>query len=68
MFEFSGTLKATVLTGTLKRSDLLQLPQPVSRERIQLKIRPPDAMVQSGTYAEWKRQAEEILKRRGAKW
>ena len=68
LFEFSGALKATVLTGTLKRSDLRQPSRPGSRERIRLKIQPQAAMLPAGSYAEWKRQAGEILKRRGPKW
>jgi hypothetical protein len=68
LFEFSGTLKATVLSGTLKRSDLRQPLRPGSRERVQLKIRPPDGAFPAGSYAEWKRRADEILKARGPKW
>jgi hypothetical protein len=68
LFEFSGTLKATVLTGTLKRSDLRQPSRPGSRERVQLKIQPQAAMLPAGSYAEWTRKADEILKRRGPKW
>lgn len=68
LFEFSGTLKATVLTGTLKRSDLLRPSRSGPPERVQLKIQPQAAMLPAGSYAEWKRQADEILKRRGPKW
>ena len=69
LFEFSGTLKATVLTGTLKRSDARQPSRPGSRERVQLKTRPGrPVMFPAGSYAEWKRQADEILKHRGPKW
>jgi hypothetical protein len=63
-FEFTGTLKAAVLTGTLKRSDLRPPSRPGSRERVQLKIQPQAAMLPAGSYAEWKRQADEILERR----
>lgn len=41
LFEFSGTLKATTLSGTLKQSDPRQPLRPGSRERVQLKMRPP---------------------------
>lgn len=68
LFEFSGTLKATVLSGTLKRSDLRQPLRPGSREHVQLKIRLPDGAFPTGSYAEWKRHADEILKVRGPKW
>ena len=68
LFEFSGTLKAAVLTGTLKRSDLLHPSRPGARERVQLKIQAQAAMLPTHSYAEWKRQADELLKRRGPKW
>jgi hypothetical protein len=68
LFEFSGTLKSTVLTGSLTRSDPRQPSRPGSRELVQLKRRPQATMVPAGSYAEWKRQADEILRRRGPKW
>jgi len=68
LFEFSGTLKAAVLTGTFKRSDMQQPSRPGSHERVQLKMQPQAFMPPAGSYAEWKRQADEILKRRGPKW
>lgn len=68
LFEFSGTLKATVLSGTLKRSDLRQPLRPGSREHVQLRMRPPDGSFPAVSYAEWKRLADEILKARGPKW
>ena len=68
LFEFSGTLKAKVLTGTLKRSDPQQPSRLGSREHVQLKTRPQAALLPAGSYAEWKGQADEIMKRRGPKW
>jgi hypothetical protein len=68
LFEFSGTLKATTLSGTLKRSDLRRPSRPASQERFQLKMRPPDASFPAGTYAEWKHTFAEALKARGPKW
>jgi hypothetical protein len=68
LFEFSGILKTSVLTGTLRRSDPRQPSRLSSRERVQLKIQPQAPMLSTGSYAEWKRQADEILKRRGPKW
>jgi hypothetical protein len=68
LFEFSGTLQATVLTGALKRSDPRQPSRPGSRERVQLRARSQSDMLLAGSYAEWKRQVDEILKRRGPKW
>lgn len=80
LFEFSGTLKVGeirlapagyvegVVTGTLKRSDPRQPARPASRESIQLKMQPQADLLPGNTYAEWKRQVDEILKRRGPKW
>jgi hypothetical protein len=68
LFEFSGTLKAAALAGTLKRSDQRRPTAPVSEERIELEQQPPSATLQFASYAEWKRQTDEILARRGPKW
>jgi len=69
LFEFSGTLTATALTGTIQRSDQLRPGRAVSRERVQLKIQPQAAAVfTAASYAEWKGRADEILKHRGPKW
>jgi len=68
LFEFSGTLKSTVLTGTLTRSDPRQPSRRSSRERVQLKRRGQAAMMPAGTYIEWRRLTDEILRRRGPKW
>jgi len=67
-FEFSGSLKSTVLAGTLQRSDMREPSRPASRERVELKVRPRADMLPAGSYAEWKRQTDEILKFRGPKW
>jgi hypothetical protein len=67
LFEFSGTLKATALTGTIQRSDQRQPGRAGSRERVQLKIQ-PQATFTAGSYADWKGLADEILKYRGPKW
>jgi hypothetical protein len=68
LFEFSGALQATILTGTLTRSDPRQLGRPDSRERVQLRLRPQAALLNADTFTSWKRQADEILKYRGPKW
>ncbi len=60
IFDFSGKLKAAVLTGTLER--------PQVREHVQLKLQQPANMLQASSYAEWKRQVDEILKFRGPRW
>ena len=60
LFRFSGTLKPADLTGALQRSG--------TRQRIRLKLQPRGSMFAAGSYTEWKRQADEILKFRGPKW
>jgi hypothetical protein len=68
LFEFSGTLNAADLTGTIQRSDQRQPGRAGSRERVQLKIQPQATMLTASSYAEWKGPADEILKHRGPKW
>jgi len=68
LFEFSGTLRATVLTGTIRRSDQRQPVRAGSRERVQLKIQKQATMLTAGSFAEWKGRVDEILKFRGPKW
>jgi hypothetical protein len=61
LFEFDGTLTAQAVSGVLKHG--------AASERIKLrKLRPDDALPQTRTYDEWKRQTDEILRRRGPKW
>jgi hypothetical protein len=68
LFEFSGALKAAVLTGELKWSDPRKPTRPALRESVQLKIQREEDVPPAGSYAEWKRWADEILKGRGPKW
>jgi hypothetical protein len=61
LFEFDGTLGAAAASGVLKHG--------AATERINLrKLRPDAALRQPRTYDEWKRQTDEILRRRGPKW
>ena len=61
LFEFDGTLSARAVSGVLKRAS--------ASERVSLrKLQPDAALPQPRTYDEWKRQADEILRRRGPKW
>jgi hypothetical protein len=61
LFEFDGKLSARALSGVLKRA--------AASERINLrKLQPDSALDQPRTYDEWKRQTDEILRRRGPKW
>src|ERR1039457_6913256 len=49
LFEFSGTLKAATLTGTLQRSDPRQPAGRRSRDRVALRIRPQGGFLLAGT-------------------
>jgi hypothetical protein len=61
LFEFDGKLGAATIFGVLKRS--------AAMERINLpKLQPDSVLSQARTYDEWKRQTDEILRRRGPKW
>ena len=68
LFEFSGSLGPADLSGSFTRSDMLRPTVPVSRERVQLKMKPSDSIFAAGPYADWRRRADEILKYRGPKW
>src|SRR5258708_27320323 len=80
LFDFSGTLKVGeirlgavsfvdgVVAGTLQRSDPRQPSRSISPERVELKIQRRAVWLAATSYAEWKRQIDEILKRRGPKW
>jgi hypothetical protein len=60
LFEFDGKLARQRCRGVLRRA--------AASERINLRKLPPDgALPQPRTYAEWKRQTDEILRRRGPK-
>ena len=64
LFEFDGTLSGAALAGVLKRSGGI-----TSSERVTLrKLAANSALPQPRTYEEWKRQTDEILRRRGPKW
>ncbi|HTD43877.1 MAG TPA: hypothetical protein VK687_06830 [Bryobacteraceae bacterium] len=61
LFEFDGTLGKAAVSGVLKRAAV--------SERINLrKLEPNAALPQPRTYDEWKRQTDEIIRRRGPKW
>ena len=61
LFEFDGQVGARAVSGVLKHG--------AASERINLrKLRPDAALPQPSTYDEWKRQTDEILRRRGPKW
>jgi hypothetical protein len=61
LFEFDGKMSARAVAGVLKRGG--------APERINLrKVQTDPAFDQPATYDAWKRQTDEILKRRGPKW
>jgi hypothetical protein len=60
LFEFDGKLGAAAVSGILKRA--------AASERINLRKLPPDAALPQRTYDDWKRQTDEVLRRRGPKW
>jgi hypothetical protein len=68
LFTFSGALSARALTGTIVRSDARQPSRPGTRQRIELRLLPRSSMLPAGSWAEWKRNADDILKFRGPKW
>jgi len=60
LFEFDGKLGPATMSGVLKRG--------TAAERINLRKLPPDAGLQHpSTYDDWKRQTDEMLRRRGPK-
>jgi len=61
LFEFDGKMSARAVSGVLKHA--------AERERINLrKVETDPAFDQPPTYDAWKRQTDEILRRRGPKW
>jgi hypothetical protein len=61
LFEFDGKMSAAAVSGILKRG--------AATERVNLrKMQPNNGLPQPRTFDEWKRQADEILRRRGPKW
>ena len=60
LFEFDGKMSAAAVSGVLKHG--------AATERINLrKLQPDTALPQPRTYDEWRRQTDEILRRRGPK-
>jgi hypothetical protein len=67
LFEFSGVLKRTILSGTLKRSDLREPSRKGTQERVDLEIQSQADLLPAVNYADWKLRADEVLKRLGPK-
>jgi hypothetical protein len=67
LFQFEGTLRQGVLSGTLKhRMDFPKGPPAV--EQIRLRKGTGEFMIQASTRQEWNQIADSILKARGPKW
>jgi len=61
LYQFEGNLSARAVSGVLKHG--------AASERVTLgKLQPDAALAQPRSYDEWKRQTDEILRRRGPKW
>ncbi len=69
VYEFKGALKGQRLTGTLEHTDALN--QSAAGEKTKVSLRKSKSesasMIQPGSYDEWKKEADEILKLRGPK-
>ena len=69
LFEFDGKLARASLNGSLKHSNENISNRATTTQRISLKkLQSNSTLSQPGSYAEWKQQADEILRRRGPKW
>ena len=70
VYEFSGALKGQRLTGTLEHTDSAGRSAASEKTRVSLRKSKSESasMIQPGSYDEWKREADEILKLRGPKW
>ncbi len=68
LFEFRGRLEKAALAGALARSDLLAPERPPQTEQVRLRRATSDLLPRPASYAEWKKFAAEILKRRGPRW
>ncbi|MEO7653899.1 MAG: hypothetical protein ABIZ80_25865 [Bryobacteraceae bacterium] len=67
-FEFQGILRKDSLSGVLKRSDHLRHgTTPISKQLV-LKKQTASGMTEPSSYAEWKKETDEILEYRGPKW
>jgi hypothetical protein len=68
LFEFRGTLGQDAIAGTLTRRDMLHPGAKPRVSRVQLRKGDSELMTKAATYDDWKKSADEILKRRGPKW
>jgi hypothetical protein len=68
LFEFRGRLEKTALAGTLTRSDVLRPKAAPQIQQVRLRKQTTQGTTAPASYAEWKKQAGEILKFRGPKW
>ncbi len=68
LFQFEGVLGRGGISGWLKRSDLLNPDGPTRSAVVSLRRIKEKPLGAPASYAEWKKQADEILRARGPKW
>ncbi|HEX7956591.1 MAG TPA: hypothetical protein VF508_06600 [Pyrinomonadaceae bacterium] len=70
VYRFKGTLKGRMLTGVLEHTDALARAATGTKKSVSLRRSKSESesMMEAGSYAEWKKEADEILKLRGPRW
>jgi hypothetical protein len=63
-FEFSGVLIDDILKGKISRRDLDRSESSPTVQEVELARRPDAALLQAGSYSEWKDKAEEMARTR----
>jgi hypothetical protein len=70
VYRFSGTLKGRILSGVLEHADASDPSAARTKTRVSLRRSKgeSESMIEAGSYDEWKKEADEIMKLRGPKW
>ena len=68
IFEFSGTLAASALSGSVRRSNALTPNESPTTEQVELKRAKDGPGYDTMTFGDWQRVAVDILKLRGPRW
>ena len=68
LFEFRGTLERAALVGTIRHWDMLRPRAKPVTSQVRLRRQSGENMLETRSYAEWEKSADEILKFRGPKW